>query len=446
MMADISTLPLDILYLIFLNTLPSQILVFRTSVSFLNVSPVNLLSVCRAWRSVVLSRPSLWTFIQVKQIPSDSRLHDDPLDPPALRALESWVKHSGTSPMNIRLQLSQIRNEQVYRTLLRLFLPESHRCTDIDISVECCGAHATRSMREHPSPVAIQCAPSTKSVRLVFQDLQQAEPPVTWAPFSLASCTVDAVSQLQVLDLYYNVKCLFPERRDDLHLPNLRDLSICIDVSDRVAVSDLSTLLSACPVLSVLSIGSRGKSFNSFDTGPRSVPLPFLASFTFTSTDQAFANHLLSVLACPALRKCNLVAQMSMGPVTPEYLHVVAQFLSCDGTVAYPPLVDLCLRFWEPEDSLTEYLLNKCSLKLMKLLDRVRHLERLRLFDVVVRPELIRAMTFVPGTECSGVMCPRLECLHIKSRAGYASLKNLLHEMKSSRSNLSSPLSELRDE
>ncbi|KLO10774.1 hypothetical protein SCHPADRAFT_502184 [Schizopora paradoxa] len=445
--AHIISLPQDILYLIFLNTLPSEVTIFGASVSFENVSPINLFAVCRSWHSIVLSRPSLWSIIHVIHGSECRRYYDDPLNLPSIKAFKGWLKRTQRSPMDICLELSQVKNEQVYKGVLDLFVPQIGRCTDIDVRVECCGVFA--ALHGRPAPVIFHCPLFAKSVKIAFRDLEQAEPPITWASLDLASCMAgDATSQLQVLELSFDVNCVFPESKAELHLPHLRELSLQIDISDHRAVDDLFALLSASSILSKFTLKTRGDFTGStLENGmSRSISLSTLTDFTFTFSNLAFAEHLLLSLVCPELRTCSLNIETPIDGDTSHFLRIIARFFSCHGTIARPPLVDLCLRFSEePEDTATEPAVHsECSISLMKILSRVCYLERLRMFELEVQPNLIHAMTVLPGSDGSDVLCTKLSKLEVGRKAGYVSMKELLQEMKASRSASSTPMTELK--
>ncbi|KAK1219773.1 hypothetical protein PQX77_017498 [Marasmius sp. AFHP31] len=98
-------IPADIWRLVFIKTLPENILGLCTRTT--KSSPLLLTTVCRSWREIALSTPNLWTSIHVN-LPIDCSNSPD-LDAVSLlhkrkEGLKLWLDRSGTSlPISVSL-------------------------------------------------------------------------------------------------------------------------------------------------------------------------------------------------------------------------------------------------------------------------------------------------------------------------------------------------------
>ncbi len=89
----------DLLYLIFLHTLPFMVFGDGSSIDISTAEPMNFSMVCRYWRATVLSHPNLWGQIEIVT-------HNDMPARASLRHfLSKWLQYSQSSPLNIRLFL-----------------------------------------------------------------------------------------------------------------------------------------------------------------------------------------------------------------------------------------------------------------------------------------------------------------------------------------------------
>ncbi|KAJ8095431.1 hypothetical protein PM082_023201 [Marasmius tenuissimus] len=107
LLAPFHRLPADIWRLVFIKTLPEQSLGLCTHTT--KSSPLLLTTICRSWREVALSTPSLWTSfhihlpIECSNIPSldyVTRLYK------RKEGLKAWLNRSGSLPITVSLTVS----------------------------------------------------------------------------------------------------------------------------------------------------------------------------------------------------------------------------------------------------------------------------------------------------------------------------------------------------
>ncbi|KAK0212118.1 hypothetical protein DFS33DRAFT_4334 [Desarmillaria ectypa] len=121
--SSLSSLPVEILAAIF------QLVVDDSEYDYLDVmhSPNWVVShVCRAWRSVAVSTPSLWASVSIE----DDLLIDDPFTNDKAMLLQEYLSRSSQNPL--RVTLSSSHNIQKH---LEILLPHFPRCTDLDFTV-----------------------------------------------------------------------------------------------------------------------------------------------------------------------------------------------------------------------------------------------------------------------------------------------------------------------
>ncbi len=151
----------DILHLVFLHALPS-IIAISYPLDPLTTPPLNFSAVCRSWRSVVSSSPSLWsTFRMGPQEPTHSNSYSIDLHPSVPHFVAMWFRNSKDAPLNIHLSLFRFIDDPVCEELLALFPPQYHRCKEIDFYMFI----NDRSFEQ--DPIRIRCPPSAVSVRAV---------------------------------------------------------------------------------------------------------------------------------------------------------------------------------------------------------------------------------------------------------------------------------------
>ncbi|KAK1218544.1 hypothetical protein PQX77_018773 [Marasmius sp. AFHP31] len=98
-------IPADIWRLVFIKTLPENILGLCTRTT--KSSPLLLTTVCRSWREIALSTPNLWTSIHI-HLPTDYTDNPNPFSISRLHkrkeGLKVWLDRSGTSlPISVSL-------------------------------------------------------------------------------------------------------------------------------------------------------------------------------------------------------------------------------------------------------------------------------------------------------------------------------------------------------
>jgi len=235
--------------------------------------------------------------------------------------------------------------------------------------------------------------------------------------FDLTSCTRTASisSQLRVLDICEHVKWLLPERRDGLHLPNLRELNFSTDLGRDL--DDTLAVLSACPNILTLSIlTSRSALLPPNQNKKPTIALPLLTRFEFTLEDRPTSLLLLSSLACPSLRSFIVTSCSTYSsPYEPESfisaqdLNSFADFLSLTGSHLSLSEIELaCVTVISPAvtESYSEH-----AAALRNLLSILNGLERLTIRGLAIENELFELMAVRTGETAeanSTPLCPSL--------------------------------------
>lgn len=406
----------DILYPIFLHVLPSVISIssidFHNDVRLQRLSPLNFFFVCRSWRSVCMARPSLWSSIHCR------RLHQGHF-PLINSLLKYWFFRGASAPLDIKLEIvDEFFLGDPKDNLLDLVVGESHRWNEIQIIVN------PEAWREAANPPTLLCPASTKTlkIQLSYESLRELKV----GQLDLSPCTVDAASQLRVLQVDSDVRWVIPAGESSLFLPNLQYLKFTTDCNIGIDV-----ILAACPNIWTLDIEITN---NIGPTQMKSVVLPHLTDLFIRTRVDDVTNRLLNHLSCPSLLGFKL---SNCWEVTPLSLRSIAKFLSVSNP-ARSHLRRLFLYYMErrlvrvgPPDVDTLALHSEHAAALKEILDPLDNLTILHLHGVVINEEIIEFLSPQPGNSTS--VCPSLNSISMLYKGARDVLNEALEEMIVSR-------------
>ncbi len=278
---------------------------------------------------------------------------------------------------------------------------------------------------DDPKQIVVRCTLSVTSVELYFTGTSVEPPQVPPVVLDLTSCTTASIgSQLRVLNVCDDVKWLLPERRDGLHLPNLRELSFSTSTDPSGDLDDTLAVLSACPNILTLSVSTpcetRSASLPSSRNRNPTVSLPHLTRLMLSIGDGPTTHRLLRNLVCPSLR-CFIVNFSSLAVdgseklISAQDLHNFANFLSLADR--HPPLAELRFLCYTISPTTTESYSERAA-ALRNLLSILNGLERLTIWGLAIDNEFIESLvirTEEAGTEkgegSSTSICPSLSSL-----------------------------------
>ncbi|KAK0448977.1 uncharacterized protein EV420DRAFT_1566470 [Desarmillaria tabescens] len=127
----LSSLPVEILIEIFQLVVTGNLGLAEYDVLDVKHSPNWVIShVCRAWRSVALSMPSLWTSVFIEDDPDLLMIDGVPFTENKATLLQEYLTRSNQYPL--RVALSSSYDIQKHHEIL---LPHFTRCTDLDFTV-----------------------------------------------------------------------------------------------------------------------------------------------------------------------------------------------------------------------------------------------------------------------------------------------------------------------
>lgn len=217
----------DVLYHIFLDTLPSHIVAQAEHINTWVISPINLSLVCRSWYAVVSSRPALWSSFFVEDI-------DLPWIP---HMIARWLRNALSYPsLNITIKITSSASQKDLKAIWDLISPHHHRLNELKIE-------KTSYIGHNAGRITIPFSSSMTS--LVLKNI-------------LGTLDITSAfnnSQLRVLDLGHSVdgfvRWLLPEQRA-ISFPLLNELGFSAGISN--SPKDVYGLLSACPNIEELDI------------------------------------------------------------------------------------------------------------------------------------------------------------------------------------------------
>ncbi|KAK0471617.1 hypothetical protein IW261DRAFT_1511530 [Armillaria novae-zelandiae] len=128
----VSSLPVEMLGEIFQLAVEEDLGLAECDVLDVKHSPNWVIShVCRAWRSVALSMPNLWTSVCIEDQSDLLMLDDVPFTDNKATLLQEYLAHSGQYPLRVTLSSSyDIRKH------LEILLPHFDRCTDLSFTID----------------------------------------------------------------------------------------------------------------------------------------------------------------------------------------------------------------------------------------------------------------------------------------------------------------------
>ncbi|KAJ7756312.1 hypothetical protein B0H16DRAFT_1886058 [Mycena metata] len=123
----ITTLPPELLAEIFLHFLP----IYPASPPCAGpLSPLLLCRICRRWRIVALSTPTLWRAISMDFF---SKTHDLPIQ--ELELLENWVSRSGKCPLSVSVRIGNLLDPLLMDRLLHAVMAHCRRWEHVTLLI-----------------------------------------------------------------------------------------------------------------------------------------------------------------------------------------------------------------------------------------------------------------------------------------------------------------------
>ncbi|KLO17452.1 hypothetical protein SCHPADRAFT_925790 [Schizopora paradoxa] len=390
----------DLLYLVFLQSLPSRFSFTTESSSKLWTDPLpppfNYSLVCRSWRKLVLSRPKLWCDIYIF---SKFDVFEDYRNPAIERIIKKWLALSYPAPLRIILIVEEDPLLFIPCALLPLFLDEIHRW---DLAI----MEMNFPSPLPPSTITLHCLPPHNSLSL---SLPSERLPAGCIDLSL--CIGDTVSGLEQLHVGLGTCVRLPPHRDTLSLPRLRVLHYRSTMG-LGNLDDLHCILSACPNLEDLEINIPGQAISTLASTREPIHLPRLSKLALIMSNRFTTDYLLDNFTCPSLRLFRFVIYYplkiepweecaSMEPLR------IRDLLNC--SCSNPPLEDMTLIWRESEPPVSPDLAESLESLLLSL----KKLKTLRLHDYIFNHKVVEMLT-VPGEGSSGSrLCPSLLNLHM---------------------------------
>ncbi|KLO17458.1 hypothetical protein SCHPADRAFT_162682 [Schizopora paradoxa] len=411
----------DLLYFVFLYSLPSVLLITPTGPSSKIWTdppppPLNFSLVCRSWRQLVLSRPRLWCDISIVH---KLGVREDHINPGFERLIKKWLALSSPAPLRIHLDIQRDSNNYVSRVILPLFSQEHHRWHSIYSSIAI-------SYTPKPLTFALPCSPSLTSLSADF-----------WGATSSTGCidlsryTSDAASHLEYLVLGYCTVMHLPPLHKTLHLPRLRVLRY--KSAEGIGnLEDLQRILSASKNLEELEIKIPGSTISTLKTIQDSIHLPHVTSLTLVMSNRPTTNYLLERITCPSLRKLIFTVRYPMDtePSVEEFAFMdflrIRDFLarSCSNA----SLEELTLDW---QDLKTVYYPDVESLR--DLLLSLKDLKKLEVHEHLLTQEVIGMLTLRDEGSPGSQICPSLLELQITKQFGCGFEEDMVEEMLVSR-------------
>ncbi|KLO05382.1 hypothetical protein SCHPADRAFT_911073 [Schizopora paradoxa] len=390
----------DLLYAIFLHSLPSTFLFTKTGLSSKVWAdppppPFSFSLVCRSWRNVVLSRPKLWSDMNiVSTFKATEEHHNSAIE----RIIKQWLTNSREAPLQIHLNIQGDRLGHTANLLLPLLLNEAHRWRAF-------GMYIVVSVPLDPEMFTLQCLPPLTSLSL---DIWSSSFPLGRVDLSGFISNTD--SNLEYLSMGLSTSVILPPNRHALRLPNLRSLHYRI----KNGTGDLVCILFACPNLEELEIKILERTLTTTNLMPNSIHLPRLLSLTMEISSRLSANYLLGTLSCPSLRAfsffCDRPIQSQLfGECASIEPRRIRNFLT--RSCANPPLEKLNLGMYNPNPEFA--VASDLPEALEDLFFSLKSLKSLELQGLLVTREIVGALTIPDGVSLQSQPCLSLDNLRL---------------------------------
>ncbi|KLO17460.1 hypothetical protein SCHPADRAFT_994301 [Schizopora paradoxa] len=400
-------LPEDLLYPIILKTLPSSLNLYSPTdenpckFEMGMVSPLKYSFVCRSWRALVLSRPKLWSEINIFVRVLSGKNYSYNEIARLRRGIEKWLFHSSPSPLQISFYISGDIHRCILGELLPPLTSECHRWSSFY------GNLAYYETPEVETPTTIPCSPNVTSFTLRSVDEHTAR-----ASVDFTTSPRGAESRLEYFNVNGDTLLLLPPCRDALHFPRLRSLSyIGRYLSEPNQLGNVMWIVSASVNLNELTIAIQGQLSLALTSQRDLVHLPHLSSLTLRVSNRHSANYLLQVLECPSLLsfifKVPMINREEIHDLATIEPHRIHNFILQSTRGLSHPLKKLMLYFREYDKSeVPEYVTT-----LKNLLVSLKNLEMLGLQENVLDIATIEMLTIPAAGSLEPPVCPSLSGL-----------------------------------
>ncbi|KLO05385.1 hypothetical protein SCHPADRAFT_988617 [Schizopora paradoxa] len=386
-------LPDDILYAIFLQALPSVFYLSTLAHQPWMVPSFTFSLVCRSWRTLVLSRPTLWSRIHVESRSMSVDYECDSRDPIIYRILKRWLSLSSPAPLWVHIDLSE-ELEDVYETILSLFVEEYLRWDLFHINVD-----YWRRPSSSVSPIFTLrgFAPVTSIYLRLFGSHSPA------VVVDLSCFIGDRSSRLEHLSVAEGATVRLPMDGRTLRLPRLR--SLCFEsIHECKNLDDLRCILSASPNLDSLKLRISGDSVSpsTLKWGP--LHLPHLTSLSLTTPTRFATNYIFNTITCPSISELRF-KNLLYNDFEDLEVHALLQLQDIQDLLARSSnkSMEFLSLDWDVDDAT---IISNHAPALRDLLLSLPSLKTLELHKSALNDAVLEILTVPSGGQVEPLLCP----------------------------------------